>query len=39
VAKVTEAWAAELLMVEWATTAKRGLEAVKVHQAETKVAL
>ena len=34
-----EAEAAELLTVEWATAAKRGLDAAKVHLAETEAAL
>ena len=38
-ARATRAWAAELLMVERATTTERGLDAVKVHLAETEVAL
>ena len=29
----------ELLMVEWVTTAKRGLKAAKVHQEETEAML
>ena len=38
-ARATRAWAAELLMVERATTTERGLDAVKVHLAETEAAL
>ena len=38
-AEVTEAWAAELLTAKRATTAERGLEAVKVRQAEIEAAL
>ena len=38
-AEAMEARVAELLMVERATVAERGLEAVKVHQAETEGAL
>ena len=33
------AWAAEVLMVEWATAVERGLDAVKVHLVEIEVAL
>ena len=33
------AWAAEVLMVEWATAVERELNAAKVHLAETKAAL
>ena len=39
VAEATKAWVVELLTVERATAAERGLDAVKVHQAETKVPL
>ena len=38
-AEATGARAAELLSAERATTAERGLDAVKVHLAETEVAL
>ena len=38
-AKATGAWAVELLVVEWATVAEWGLNAVKVHLAETEVVL
>ena len=38
-AKATEARAVELLAVERATAAERGLDATKVHQAETEVVL
>ena len=38
-AEATEAWAAELLMVERVTTAEQGLEATKVCQAETEATL
>ena len=36
---MTEAWMAEQLAVERATAAERGLEAVKVRQAEIEAAL
>jgi len=38
-AKAIGAQEAELLMVKWATITERGLDAAKVHLAETKVAL
>ena len=38
-AEATGAWAVELLVVEQATTAERGLDAVNTHLAETEVAL
>ena len=38
-AEATEVRAAELLAVERSTAAEQGLEAVKVHQVETKAAL
>ena len=34
-----EARVSELLVVEWAIAAERGLEAVMVHQVETKAVL
>ena len=34
-----EAWVAELLVVEQATDGERGLDTVKVHQAETEAML
>ena len=37
--EVTEAWAVELLATERATAAEWRLDAVKVRQAETEVAL
>ena len=39
VAEVMGAWAAELLTMEQVTTAERGLDAVKVHLAETEAVL
>ena len=38
-AKAIEAWAAEVLVVEWVTTTERGLEVPKAHQVEIEVAL
>ena len=38
-AKVMGAWAAELLVVERATAAERGLDAMKVHLVKTKAVL
>ena len=38
-AEAMGAWAAELLVVEWAAAAERGLDAVKVHLAGTKAVL
>ena len=38
-AEATEARVAELLVVEWATATERGLDAAKVHQAETEAVL
>ena len=38
-AEVTEAWAVELHVAEWATATERGFEAAKVLQAEIKVVL
>ena len=38
-AEATEARPAELLKVERATIVERGLDAVKVHQAETEIVL
>jgi len=37
--EVTEARGVELLMAERVTTAERGLEVAKVHQAKTEAAL
>ena len=37
--EATRTWVAELLAAEWVTAAERGLDAVKVHLAETEVAL
>jgi len=39
VAEAMEARVAELLVVERATATEQGLDAVKVHQAETEAAL
>ena len=38
-AEATGVWAAELLAVERATVAERGLDTAKVHLAETEAAL
>ena len=38
-AKATRVWARELLAVERAFAAERGLDAMKVHQAKTKAVL
>ena len=38
-AKASGAWAAKLLTMEWVTAVERGLDATKVHLAETEATL